>query len=105
MVRVKVCIETKYLTVDFAKRHLKHSLFNTVNLFKYLEVTYFTEDNKYFFTVADALGKPSFNFYGTNSLEAFENVLNTYIMLGILDTESLRAPPFRPLNLPGVEPC
>lgn len=98
MEMVKVCIETKYTSSEFEKRHLKHSLFNTVNLFKYLNVTYFTEDAKYFFTVADDLGKPSFEMYATDSLEAFENILNTYILLGILDIESLRAPPFRPLN-------
>lgn len=98
MVMLTVCIETKYLTVDFAKRHLKRSLFNTVNLFKYLEVTYYTKENKYYFTVADALHVPGFNMYMTDSLKAYENLLDTYILLGILDIESLRAPPFRPLN-------
>ena len=98
MDKVKVCIETKHLTEDFTKRHLTHSLFNTVNLFKYLEFTYYFDVDKYFFTVADQLVDPSFKMYGTDSIEAYENLIQTYIMLGILDIESLRAPPFRPLN-------
>lgn len=98
MDRVKVCIETKYLTIEFIKRYLKLGLIGVVDLFKYLEVTYHTKDGMHFFTVADDLCIPSFKLYGTDSLDAYENLLQTYIMLGILDIESLRAPPFRPLN-------
>lgn len=95
---VKVCIETKYLSLEFSERHLTHVLFKTVNLFKYLEYTFHIKEGKYFFTVADQLEEDDFSTYITDSLEAYENILNTYIMLGILDIESLRAPPFRPLN-------
>lgn len=98
MDRVKVCIETKYITIEFIKRYLKLGLLGVVDLFKYLEVTYHTKDGMHYKTVADTLTIPSFSMYITDSIEDYENLLQTYIILGILDTESLRAPPFRPLN-------
>lgn len=98
MYTVKVYIRMTLVSQDFVDRHLKDGLFNTAYLFNYLIAHLDSNGDRCLFKVSDTPDIRNFKGYITDSLEAYENLLDIYKLLGILDTESLRAPPFRPLN-------
>lgn len=98
MYTVKVYIRMPLVSLEFVNKYLKDGLHNTASLFNYLVAHLDSNGDRCLFNVSDTTDTRNFKGYITDSLEAYENLIDTYILLGILDIESLRAPPFRPLN-------